>query len=96
MYSVKNGSVFYVKLVKVVVCGVLDVFYYRNERKLDNKMWIVGLVDELIIIKGVFYYEEYFKKCVVGYCFFISNVIVMSDLESLVIIKEIVLRRLGV
>lgn len=92
--SVKNWSVFYVKLVKFVVCGVFDVYYYRNDRKLDNKMWIIGFVDQLMVIKGVFYYEEYLQKCIVGYCFFISNVKVKNDLESLVIMKEMVLRRL--
>lgn len=96
LHSVKNGSAPYAKPIKVVVCGVSDVFHYRNERKPDNKMWIVGLADESITIKGVLYHEEHLQKCVVGHCLLISNTIVMSDPESLVITKETVLRRSGV
>lgn len=51
LHSVKNGSAPYAKPIKVVVCGVSDVFHYRNERKPDNKMLIVGLADESMTIK---------------------------------------------
>lgn len=46
LHSVKNGSAPYAKPVKVVVCGVSDVYHYRNDRKPDNKMWIVGFADQ--------------------------------------------------
>lgn len=87
LHSVKNGSAPYAKPVKVVVCGVSDVYHYRNDRKPDNKMWIVD--------KGVFYHEEHLQKCIVGHCLLISNAIVKNDPESLVITKETVLRSGG-
>lgn len=37
LHSVKNWSAPYAKPVKVVVCGVSDVYHYRNDRKPDNK-----------------------------------------------------------
>lgn len=95
LHSVKNGSAPYAKPVKVVVCGVSDVFHYRNERKPDNKMWIVGFADQSMAIEGVLYHEEHLQKCIVGHCLLISNAIVKNDQESLVITKETVLRRSG-
>lgn len=53
LHSVRNESAPYAKPVKVVDCGVSDAFHYRNERKPDNKMWIVGLADEFMAIKGM-------------------------------------------
>lgn len=93
--SVKNGSAPYAKPVKVVVCGVSDVYHYRNDRKPDNKMWIVCFADQSMDIKGVLYYEEHLQKCIVGHCLLISNAIVKNNPESLVITKETVLRRSG-
>lgn len=95
LHTVKNGSAPFAKPVKVVVCGVSDVYHYRNERKPDNKMWIVGLGNESMAIKGVFFHEEHLQKYVVGHCLLISNAIVKSDPESLVITKETALRRSG-
>lgn len=95
LHSVKNGSAPYAKPVKVVVCGVSDVYHYRNDRKADNKMWIVGFADQSMGIKGVLYHEEHLQKCIVGHCLLISNAIVKYDPESLVITKETVLRSGG-
>lgn len=93
LHSVKNWSAPYAKPVKVVVCGVSDVYHYRNDRKPDNKMWIIGFADQSMAIKGVLYHEEHLQKCIVGHCLLISNAKVKNDPESLVITKETVLRR---